>query len=249
VQARFKDKNVLITGAARRIGRAIARGLADEGANIAVHYNTSKAEALDLCRELESKGVKAWPVSASLENPKRAEALIGRVLQASGTIDYIINNASIFPESRLRDVAVSELSRNLNVNALAPFLVGRSFARAGGRGAIVNFLDTRINKYDEKHAAYHLSKRMLYDLTKLMALDFAPDIRVNGICPGLILPPAGKDESYVQGLKHTNVLDKVGTLDDIVRAVLFLLESPFITGDILFVDGGAHLKGSLYGHL
>lgn len=248
MQAAFKGKNALITGAAKRIGRAVSLALAKAGSNIVLHYNTSKAEAEELSRELEEMGAKVWLISANIGDPKEAELLVPRSLSASGSIDFVINNASIFPESRLWEFSVEEFYRNMNVNALAPFLIGRSYAKSGSFGTIINFLDTRINRQDEKHAAYHASKRMLYTLTKLMALDFAPSIRVNGICPGLILPPPGQDTSYLERLAHTNVLNRVGTLHDITQSVLFLLASPFITGEILNVDGGAHLKGSLYGH-
>ena len=126
-------------------------------------------------------------------------------------------------------------------------MIARAFGAQGIEGVIVNFLDTRIEDYDRKHAAYHLSKRMLYTLTRMMAIEFAPLVRVNAVAPGLILPPPGKDESYLAQLAHTNPLGRYGDPSHIVEAVLFLVRNDFVTGQVVFVDGGRHLKGKMYG--
>jgi len=133
------------------------------------------------------------------------------------------------------------------VNALAPLLLSRSFAMGPNAEAIVNFLDTMTFDYDKQHIAYHLSKRMFHALTQMMALEFAPRIRVNAIAPGLVLPPEGKDAAYLERLKNSNPLQRVGSPEGITAAVLFLLRSGFITGQTLFVDGGRHLRASIYG--
>ena len=145
------------------------------------------------------------------------------------------------------DFTLQDLEDNIQVNAISPLLIARSFAEQGCEGAIVNFLDTRITEYDNGHAAYHLSKRMLFTLTRMMALEFAPSIRVNAVAPGLILPPPGEDLSYLQKLAHTNPLNRIGSPESITDAVLFLLRSEFVTGQVIFVDGGYHMKGSVYG--
>ncbi|MFW6158915.1 MAG: SDR family oxidoreductase, partial [Planctomycetota bacterium] len=117
----------------------------------------------------------------------------------------------------------------------------------GRDGAIVNFLDTRVVAYDREHVAYHLSKRMLFSLTRMMALEFAPAVRVNAVAPGLILPPPGRDRAYLERLKSSNPLNRVGTLGQVTEAVLFLLGNEFVTGQVVFVDGGQHMNGRTYG--
>lgn len=243
----LKGRTALITGAAKRMGRAVALALADAGVNVAIHYRSSRAKAEETAKHAIEAGVQAWLFQADLAAPVAAEKLFEETLQEAGPIDFLINNASIFPEQGLRDFTAEDLHANVNVNALSPFLLGRRFAEQGLEGAIINFLDTMVTDYDRKHVPYHLSKRMLYSLTRLMALEFAPKVRVNAVAPGLILPPEGKDIAYLEALAHTNPLRRYGGVADINEAVLFLVRSRFVTGQVIFVDGGRHLLGSIYG--
>lgn len=192
-------------------------------------------------------GVSAWTIQADLREPSEVEGILSRAMEAAGRVDFLINNASIFTKSRITDFTLEDLADNVQVNAAAPLLIARAFAAQGCEGVIVNFLDTRIADYDAEHAAYHLSKRMLFTLTRMMALEFAPRIRVNAVAPGLILPPAGEDVSYLKRLASTNPLHRIGALKDVTDAVLFLLRSDFVTGQVVFVDGGRHLRGCVYG--
>jgi NAD(P)-dependent dehydrogenase (short-subunit alcohol dehydrogenase family) len=139
------------------------------------------------------------------------------------------------------DVGFSDVMRHMHVNAWAPFVLSREFARLADHGKIVNLLDTRIIGHDREHVAYVLSKKMLAVLTVMCAREFAPDFTVNGIAPGLILPPAGKDESYLDKLAEKVPLRKHGGPQDIVDAVLYLLKSDYVTGQVIYVDGGRHL--------
>jgi pteridine reductase len=134
----------------------------------------------------------------------------------------------------------------MRVNTFAPLVLGRAFIKQKRVGAIVNFLDTRMTGYDRDHSAYQLSKLSLSSLTKMMALEFAPCVRVNAVAPGPILPPLGKDSAYMERLASTNPLHRIGNLGDVTGAVLFLLKSTYITGQVLYVDGGYHLKGQTY---
>ncbi len=111
---------------------------------------------------------------------------------------------------------------------------------------VVNFLDTMIRDYDKKHVPYHVSKKVLQDLTRMMAVEYAPKLRVNAVAPGLVLPPLGKDESYLERLKHTNPLQSYGSGEQIAHAVVFLLTNEFITGQCIYVDGGRNLRGAMY---
>lgn len=243
----LKGKTALVTGAAKRLGREIALALADKGMHLVLHYRQSLNEVKALAEECQAKGVKAYTVSADLMAVSGVPGMLAKALGLAGPLDVLVNSASIFEESRLNDFVVEDLYRNVNVNAMAPLLLARKFHAQGRPGAIVNLLDCRIADYDEAHVAYHLSKRMLFSLTRMMAVEFAPAVRVNAVAPGLILPPAGKDRAYLDSLAHTNPLNCCGAPEDVVSAVMFLLESPFVTGQVIYVDGGRHLRGSMYG--
>jgi pteridine reductase len=239
-------KTALITGAAKRVGAALARACAEAGMPLILHYRRSGAEAARLRDGLSDTGVPVHLLQADFSEAGAGAALMERALDAAGVVDVLINNAGIFPESTLRDFSAEALVENVQVNALAPLELCRAFAAQEKPGAILNFLDTMIRDYDRKHAAYHLSKRMLYSLTRMMAVEFAPAIRVNAIAPGLILPPEGKDESYLRGLSHSNPLKTWGGPGDVCDAALFLLRARFVTGQVIYVDGGRHLRGSMY---
>ena len=240
----LKGKNALVTGAAKRIGRAIALQLASEGANIAVHYKTSIEEAGDLYRELEKYHVDCWLIQADFEKPDEYEKLVDAAFDKAGNLDILINSASIFPESTIQNITWEDLVCNIRINAWVPFYLGRSFARRTNSGSIVNLLDTRIAGYDLKHVAYLLSKQMLESFTRSMALEFAPRVRVNGVAPGLILPLPGKEDSYPEQLARTLPLNRFGDVHDIANAVMFLISNEFITGQVIHVDGGWNLTGA-----
>lgn len=240
-------RTALVTGAAKRIGLAVAEALANEGVNIVVHYRSSEHEAEQAVGRLRQKDVQAWRVQADLSDPQEAASLFGQACDAAGSIDIVINSASIFPKGRLPEMTLDDVAVNVQINALAPFVIGRDLARQDRDGVIVNFLDTRIVEYDAAHTAYHISKRMLFTLTRMMALEFAPNVRVSGVAPGLVLPPPGEDESYLQRLASNNPLQRIGGPQGVVDAALFLVKSHFVTGQVIFVDGGYHMKGSTYG--
>lgn len=237
----------LVTGAGKRLGRAIALALADAGVHVIAHYNRSQAETQTLVREIEQRGTKAWMIRADLAQPEQVTGLIGRAQQMAGGLDILINSASIFPADTLRDATLESIALNEQINALAPLVLSREMAALGTGGHIINLLDTRVFDHDPLHFAYHLSKRTLFALTRIMAVEFSPKIQVNAIAPGLILPPEGKDESYLAKLAHTTPLQRYGSPRDITSAVLFLLGSDFITGQVIYVDGGRHLRGAFYG--
>lgn len=235
-------QTALITGAAHRLGRAVAERLADEGVNVIVHYRRSREEAEAAASEFSKMGVRAWTVAADLELPVEAERLVDRAWQCSGGFSILINSASIFEKGSLENTTYESYFRHLNINAWAPFALARAFAGKAGCGQIVNFLDARVHGYNFTHAAYFLSKRTLEYLTRHLALELAPAFRVNAVAPGLILAPAGEGPDYLDRLKDTVPLRTHGEPDDIADAVLYLLRSGFVTGQTLFVDGGRHLR-------
>ena len=241
----FRGKTAIVTGAARRIGRAVSTALGAEGVNVVIHDHRSlHGECENLCDELERAGVGSWIVSADFEKPGDYRSFIERALKVAGNLDILVNNAAVFEGDTLKDGEFSSLIRHMQINAWAPLVLTRDFARLAGRGKIINLLDTRVIGYDWKHVSYILSKHALHLLTKMTALEFAPRIAVNAVAPGLILPPPGKDLKYLRQLAKTVPLRKHGGTRDIVDTVLFLLKSDFITGQVVHVDGGRHLMES-----
>lgn len=237
----LSGKTALITGSARRIGRAVALALAGSGANVVINYRSSAPEAEELVREIDGLGARGWALRADLTVAEELDGLVAQANQIAGRLDILVNNASIFPESTFDAFAWQDLSENIRIDAWAPVALGRHFARQTGSGHIVNMLDSRIVGYDWKHVAYHASKHLLGLFTREMAIQFAPGISVNAVAPGLILPPEGKGMDYLESLKDRLPLKRIGDPEYIADAVLYLVTSRFITGQVIYVDGGRHL--------
>jgi len=244
---RLDGKTALVTGAAKRIGRGIALALADAGVNVVVHYRESVAEAEKLRTELVARGVKSWLLEADFDDAEAPGRLISDVIAAAGSLDILVNSASLFLPGTIEDMDFTGLMRHMQVNTWSPLVLSREFARRVGRGKIVNMLDSRIGGHDGSHIAYILSKQALSVLTEMMAVEFAPGITVNGVAPGLILPPPGKDSAYLDDLTKGIPLKRHGDPGDIADAVLYLLRSDFVTGQVIFVDGGRHLMEQHHG--
>jgi pteridine reductase len=242
----LKGRTALITGAAKRLGRATALALAQHGANVVVHTHRPDDATSTLHREIETRGASVWLVHGDLLDADQTHEVFEAARSKAGRIDILINNASIWGNETLWETTDESLCRNMRIHAMAPLILARELAGQKTPGHVVNVLDTRVTTYDREHAAYHISKRMLLTLTRMLALELAPDIAVNAVAPGLILPPAGKDESYLQKLAHTNPLGRHGDPSDVTEAILFLLASRFITGQVIYVDGGYHMKGHMY---
>lgn len=242
----FEGRAALVTGAGKRLGRAIAFALSEHGCSVAIQYNTSRDEAEKVVGEIRARGGKAWGLHADLNDAKQAEGLLLRAVEAAGPLDFLVNNASSYEKSSLDSFTMEEFTSTMQLNTYAPVQLCRAFAEQRRKGAILNMLDTLIHSYDREHVTYHLSKRMLYAFTRIFAWECAPHIRVNGIAPGIILPPKGEGREWLEKLRHTNPLDTYGTVEDITDAALFLFASEFITGEVIHIDGGRHLKNRFY---
>lgn len=156
-------------------------------------------------------------------------------------LEVLVNNASIFEPATIKNTEIELFDRHLAVNLKAPFFLIRDFARFVGTGNIINIIDTRMSKNDYTYAAYTLAKKSLADLTSMAALELAPDIRVNGIAPGFILAPEEASHDYLDKLKQKLPMCQQGNVKQICQAMIYLLENDFVTGQLLFVDGGQHL--------
>lgn len=239
-------RTALVTGAARRIGRTIALTLAQHGADVVVHYHQSAEKALALCEEIRRLGVRAWPIRGDLMDGTQVQKIFREGVAQAGAIDILVNNASIFERDTLWEATAESLEKNLRIHATAPLLLARELAGQGRAGHIINLLDTRVAVFDPEHASYNLSKSMLLTLTRMLALELAPQVAVNGIAPGAILPPSGSGADYRKKQTFANPLNRHGDPEDIAETTLFLVRSRFITGQVIYVDGGMHMKGRLH---
>lgn len=234
-------KVALVTGGAKRIGGEICRALAQAGYALALHYGRSGAQAEQASRAICKDGGVCATFAYDLADARAAEKLVPRVVKEFGRLDVLINSASIFEKSSLTGGSLDIWDRHFAVNLKAPYILMRSFARQVKQGNIVNVLDTHIVRNKTSYAAYLLSKKALAELTKMAAVEFAPRIRVNAVAPGLILPPVSKKTDYLDRLAKHVPLCRKGDPAHIAHAVLFLLENDYVTGQVIFEDGGEHL--------
>lgn len=236
-------RTALITGAAKRIGNALAKHLAKNGWNIAIHYNRSEQDAINLKNDLASIYPKQQfeVFKAELSNSSEVEKLVPACLKFFGSCNLLINNASVFEPSFLKETSVDFYNQQMEINTRAPFILMRDFANYCKQGNIINFVDTRITNNQSSFAAYSLSKKALWELTKMAALEFAPKIRVNAIAPGVTLSPEDKDESYLQNLAQKTPMKKPGGLEPIIQSLDYILNNGHLTGQLLFGDGGENL--------
>ena len=234
---------VLVTGAGRRLGYAIARSLIERRVPTAIHYHASAqgaTELLDLAARLD---VPAVAVAADLQDADQTLKLWRDATDALGPIDWLVNNASVFEDIDALKTTLDDWDRNLHVNLRAPFLLSQALAKQPNveQGAIVNMLDYRATRPNADHFPYTISKAGLYAVTVSLAQALAPRIRVNGIALGNILPPADGSEADTPRFTRTPAKRR-GTVEETVESVHFLLAGPaFVTGDVLYLTGGRHL--------
>lgn len=236
-------KTALITGASKRIGKAISEYLAEKGWNIIIHYNSSEKSAKELAKTLASK----FPnqnfniIKANLSIENEVTELIPKAISEFGKFDMLINNASVFNSGYLKETSVELFDSQMNINLKAPFVLMRDFANNCKKGNIINFVDTRITTNKSDFAAYSLSKKALWELTKMAALEFAHAIRVNAIAPGVTLAPSDKDENYLTKLAQNIPMKKPGRVEPILKSIEYILGNDHLTGQLLFADGGENL--------
>ena len=226
------------------MGRAIALSLAGAGCDLVLHYGSAEAEAAATAADAESLGARVVRVGADLADPGAPE----RLLAAAGDlapVRVLVNSAAVFPDDDLAGITAEQWDHTLEVNLRAPVLLTRAFAAAlpeGLEGAVVNITDWRTARPYREHFSYIVAKGGLDTFTRAAAEALAPHIRVNAVALGAILPPPGKGSGYLKALAQEIPAGRPGGTDPVVAAVLFLLRNPFITGEILRVDGGAHLR-------
>jgi NAD(P)-dependent dehydrogenase (short-subunit alcohol dehydrogenase family) len=234
----------LVTGAGRRIGRAIATELGRRGWAVAVHYNGSERDAREVAREIEASGGAAVILRADLRDEREVEALVGRAAGALGPLGFLVNNASVFERDEALTATRASWDAHLEVNLRAPFVLAQAFARQlpeGARGAIVNVLDQRVLNLTPHFFSYTVSKSALWTLTQTLAMALAPRIRVNGVGPGPTLPSRHQTEEQFAQQSRRTPLQRGATPDEVAAAVAYLLGAQAVTGQMIAVDGGEHL--------
>ena len=232
----------LVTGGAVRIGRSIALHLAERGYNIALHYSSSKESAEQTAEELGKFNIQCKIYCVDFTNFGSISLLMDQVLVDFNSLDLLINSAANFIQKNIEKTSDLELLDTININLMAPFILMREFKNKVNKGLIINILDERILRRVSTFSAYSISKSALAHLTERSAVSWGETIRVNGIAPGLILPPSGSSHDYLIK-KAPNIPTKThGSTLDILRGLDYLLDSPFVNGEILFIDGGESKK-------
>ncbi len=234
----------LVTGGAVRLGRAISRELAAAGCDIALHYHSSAREAREAVRELTGLGARAVALKADLARPAEARRLVARVLARLGRLDYLVGSAANFLRLPLERTDEAAWDRAMNLNARANFLLGRAAARELRRrkGRIVVISDLAAHRAWEDASAHAVSKAAAEMVVRALARALAPEVSVNAVAPGAILPPESMSRAEVSRLVRRIPLRRLGTPEEIGRAVRFFCEGPaYVTGQVLLVDGGRSL--------
>ena len=242
----LKGKVALVTGAARRLGFAIARGLAESGADIAIHHHSSPELAEEARGEIVELGSRAEVFRSDLTDPGQIAKLFGDVDDAFGRLDIMVNSAAVFERRPILEITPDDWDHTLDLNLRGPFFCSQYAAqimKLQGSGVIINISDVAAFQPWPGYADYCISKAGLDMMTRVLARALAPQIRVNAVAPGPVLPPDSTDLEERNALAELTALKRLGSPDDVVGAVLFLVESDYITGETIVVDGGTRLRG------
>lgn len=232
---------VLVTGAARRIGRHLALDLAAHGWDVAVHCRRSRDEAEATAADVRARGARAVVVPADLAVEAEADTLVPRVREALGRIDAVVHNASLFEHDDVATFTYGAMARHWQANTAPAIVLARALREAGG-GVLVNLLDQKLWAPNPDHLSYTLSKAALLTATTMLAQALAPDVRVCGVAPGVTLHSGDMTDEEFEAAFRRTPLQRSSTPEDVARTVRFLLESPAITGTTVVVDGGQHLQ-------
>lgn len=239
----LRGRVALVTGAGRRVGRALAVALGAEGMTVAVHYHASDAGARETAGMIERAGGKASVVAADLTSDAAA-GLIDDVVRQLGGLDVLVNSSAVMERTPLGEVTAAQWDAMMALNLRAPFLLSQAAAPhlARTRGAIVNIADLAAFETWPAYIPHGISKAGVVYMTRALARTLAPEVRVNGIAPGAVLLPDQWNEDDAAKLRESTPLRRLGSPDDVVGALLYLLRADYVTGEIIIVDGGRHVR-------
>ena len=241
----MKNKNLLITGAATRVGKAIAIYFAERGWNIGLHYFRSSAKAKKLKKAIEQNPVKVALIKADLRNPKQAEKIVPMAKKKLGNIECLINNAALFEKDDIENFTTKSWNDHLNTNLLAPAILISKFIKQTPKKSvsnIINILDQRIFNPTPFFMSYTVSKSGLQILTKTLAMKLGPNIKVNGVAPGPVIKSKRQTDRHFRNQVKSTLLKKSVKLEDICQTIEFLIYNDSITGQIIAVDSGQNLS-------
>lgn len=236
----------LVTGAGRRIGRALALDLAAQGFDVAVHYRRSQEEAQAVVAAIEARGRRAVALAADLADEAPTAGLLGGAAAALGPITLLVNNAAIFDYDRPETADAASWQRHMAINLRAPLVLTQALVAGLPEDAaadVVNLIDERVLNLSPHYTSYTVAKAGLWTLTQHLALALAPRVRVNAIAPGPVLPPAAMSEEDFAALCRATPLGRGPDVAEICRALRLILEAPSMTGQMITLDGGRHLRG------
>ncbi len=236
----------LITGAAKRLGRAMALHCAGRGIAVAIHYNTSKAEAQAVLAEVIAAGGSGVVLHADLADVADTQTLIPRAVEALGALDVLINNAAVFDYDSLASATPESWQHHIGINLHAPFILTQEFAKQTKahpkiKGAIINIIDQRVRKLTPEFMTYSVSKAALWHLTQTSAQALAPHLRVNAIAPGSTIKATRQSTAHFDAQRKNSLLQRGAEPSDILAALDYLLDAQAVTGQLICVDGGQHL--------
>ncbi len=240
----LSGKRALVTGGARRVGAEIARALGAAGMDVAVHYHSSAADAEAVCGEIAERGGRGWPIAGDLSDRDQARDVVTGAIEQLGGLDLLVLCAANFDHVPFDGIEDSHWDRALNVNLTAPFAMAHAARDAlrASRGAIVLITCISRRAPYRDFLPYEVSKAGVHQLMRLLALELAPEVRVNAVAPGTVLPPDGWDEARIAKLAERIPLGRAGRAGDVASAVLHLARHDFMTGEELVVDGGRSLR-------
>ncbi|KJS09547.1 MAG: short-chain dehydrogenase [Gammaproteobacteria bacterium BRH_c0] len=231
----------LVTGGAIRVGLHFAKTLAAKGYDIAIHYNSSADKAEEAAVAIRAMGVNCAIFPCDFLSGRDPSGLIDDVAAVFPHLSVLVNCASIYNAAPVAETTMAVLQNEFMVNFFTPFLLSGAFARRVERGNIVNILDNKIAFQQYQYGAYLSAKKALGELTKMTAMEFAPRIRVNGIAPGVIMPGVTRTDDYIDWRVKGIPLQRQGAVEELGKALLYILDNEYITGQHLFVDGGEGL--------
>jgi pteridine reductase len=234
----------LVTGAGRRVGRAIALALGARGMRVVVHYNGSRDGADETARKIREAGGEASVEQADLAAAGAADALVDRVLSANGSLGALVNSAAVMMRTPVGEVRVADWDAMFALNVRAPFFLSQRAAPAlaASRGSIVNIADLAAFESWPAYVPHGMTKAAIVQMTHALARALAPGVRVNAVAPGVVLLPEGWSAEDAEHLRASTPLARLGAPEDVAQAVVYLLEAEYVTGEVIRVDGGRHIR-------
>jgi pteridine reductase len=240
----LEGRAALVTGAGRRLGRAIAVALGARGMHVGVHYGSSAAGARETATEIEAAGGRAVCLQADLTEPDAPGDLVDAAVAALGRLDVLVNSAAVMVRTPIDKVTPGEWDAMFALNLRAPFFAAQAAAPhlARQRGAIVNLADLAAFETWPAYVPHGITKAGVVQMTRALARVLAPEVRVNAVAPGTVLLPESWPDAAARHLAETTPLRRIGAPEDVTRTVIFLLESDYVTGETILVDGGRHVR-------